>query len=1166
MLDKLSKLSGYDLKIKINDVKHLRLKESGEISIFVLGLKVNAAKKNNIKFLNEAEKILKAYGGNHIAPYEDNTLFYIFSNTTKAPAAEISLTAALKIISSNKDVSIAVGSCIINTSKSAVQSRQPYKNIERLLSLSRAGQILISEKDADSLRKAFYFEGALSEQPDILVVKHLTSPQRKLSPFAGRQAELEQLKIIYNEARNTISPKNAKPVLAGIKGEAGIGKSRFITEFIERSSSYENILAGKASRVLGEPYDIFTSALRNVAGISEADTRSERKSKLEALYKALTPKITNKKEAVRLKQSKPIIGYLLGIDYADTRLKLEAKELQNHIDISLRHFIEAYADTVTGEAPLLFVIEDCHWMDNISKESIQYILSTFNIEKKRENKPLSKVMFIMLYRPEFEPGRKLEKEVQFTEIQLQPLDENASSQIIRGLVQANNGKYSELVLQKSLGNPLFIEEWVSHFIEQSHEDGETPVKVRGKYHTAKGKTIPGNITTLVQMRIDRLKKEQKLLLQKASVLGKSFSWKVIYEIEKKFDASHSLDEMLEQLCVKDFIYSIQKPGQTAEERVYSFKHDIIQEVTYDYTLSENRKIIHRIAAEVLEEQFKNELQNHYFELAEHYSKTDSEQKAILYLQKAGDKAKEEYKNELAIELYNKLLRCLEREMQNNKIYAVLINKGEVLLHVGRWDEGIKVFNEALVIAGKLNDNIRTANSFHSIGKAFYLKNKLIEAFDNFSKALKIFRKLGYKQGVLINLDFIGKVYLQKAEYKEAKKYYEKHLAISKELSDENHIAQGYFNLGVLNRRQSNYDIALRYLNQNLSIVKKLGEIHRIAYAYNAIGSIYFYKGDLDSALLSFENSLRLNKQFGSRLGTASALGNIGAVYMCSNNIIKAKNFYKQQKKIYLELNDKIGLAAVFGYLGTLSLQDNKLKDCLIFYHKQLKTNIRSSKLDIIALSLGNLGIVYCHFGRFRKALKLFTIHLSLDLKLSNQEGAMRVYANIAHLFKIKGKFQRSEQYFKKSIKIGVKYKINRNLISVFLDYIDLLVFTNNFKKFLAINEKASLLIKNFGTLEQQALINLNSKIGNIFHRIQMGDVDLIVKTINEVKLYISGLKNDEIKAKIYFTVYKIIRINTISPSEQFYFKTRALQLYAKLYKNSRKYEYRRILQYLCKDN
>ena len=123
--------------------------------------------------------------------------------------------------------------------------------------------------------------------------------------------------------------------------------------------------------------------------------------------------------------------------------------------------------------------------------------------------------------------------------------------------------------------------------------------------------------------MDSIEKENKLLLQKASVIGKEFSFDILFELENKIGVTSDIKQKINDLEQSDFIIS-----RVIPELSYLFKQVTTQEVAYNTLLISNRKILHRIVAEIIEKIFVNNIKNHLYELAI-WKKQQIKQKLIL---------------------------------------------------------------------------------------------------------------------------------------------------------------------------------------------------------------------------------------------------------------------------------------------------------------------------------------------------------------------------------------------------------------------------------------------------------------------------------------------------------------------------------------------------------
>jgi predicted ATPase len=144
--------------------------------------------------------------------------------------------------------------------------------------------------------------------------------------------------------------------------------------------------------------------------------------------------------------------------------------------------------------------------------------------------------------------------------------------------------------------------------------------------------LPTTVQGVLASRIDRLAPEEKTLLQQLAVIGREFSLSLILHV--LLQPEDELYRLLSSLQHKEFLY--EQPAFPEVE--YLFKHALTQEVAYNSVLIERRKTLHEQTARALEQLYHDRLEDHYDELAHHYSRSGNTEKAIEYLQKAGQQA------------------------------------------------------------------------------------------------------------------------------------------------------------------------------------------------------------------------------------------------------------------------------------------------------------------------------------------------------------------------------------------------------------------------------------------------------------------------------------------------------------------------------------------------
>jgi predicted ATPase len=136
----------------------------------------------------------------------------------------------------------------------------------------------------------------------------------------------------------------------------------------------------------------------------------------------------------------------------------------------------------------------------------------------------------------------------------------------------------------------------------------------------------------------------------------------------------NLRALLARLQEAEFVY--EEP--VSEETAYIFKHALTRDVAYNSLLNEKRSLLHERSAEVIEAIYTSRLEEHYSELAHHYSRSRNTKKAVQFLQLAGQQAVErsahaEARTQLttALQLLSALPDTVERRQQELALQVFL---------------------------------------------------------------------------------------------------------------------------------------------------------------------------------------------------------------------------------------------------------------------------------------------------------------------------------------------------------------------------------------------------------------------------------------------------------------------------------------------------------------
>ena len=498
------------------------------------------------------------------------------------------------------------------------------------------------------------------------------------SRLVGRDKELNKLKL------QVMKVINGEGSIVNVIGEGGIGKSRLLAELKNKEEIRQvRLMEGRAIS-MGRNLSFYPiiDMFKSRAGIEESDNETIAFGKLEALIRNVNPDEAN--EII------PFVATLMGMNltgkYAERIKGIEGEALEKLILKNTKDYLAKEAES----KPLLIYMEDLHWAVT---SSIELLGSLFRLV---ENNP---ILFINVFRPGYEETSDLiistiiDKYPDYNvDINLEPLSEKSGEELLDGLLNISNFpiKLRTQIIEKSTGNPFFIEEIVRSMIDEGAiTQKNNKYQVTDKIESI---TIPPTIQEVLMGRIDRLDTETKDLIKTASVIGRGFFHKILTEvIESKDDIDSSLGFLKDIQLIKE--------RTRLEELEYLFKHALAQEAAYGSILLKKRQEVHLKVANSIEAVFGERLHEFYGMLAYHFSKGGDLEKAEEYLMKAGEEAMKSAASSEAIEYFQEALSMylkIQKDSVDPKKIALLQKKiGLSFLSRGCLPEAIDYFNRAL---------------------------------------------------------------------------------------------------------------------------------------------------------------------------------------------------------------------------------------------------------------------------------------------------------------------------------------------------------------------------------------------------------------------------------------------------------------------------------------
>ncbi len=372
------------------------------------------------------------------------------------------------------------------------------------------------------------------------------------APFVGREAELELLENTFARA-----VRNRRAQLVTVFGEAGLGKTRLVSEFVagvERAT----VLSGRTLPYgEGVTYWPLASMVKASAGITDDDPANTAFEKL---------RMSCESEAVA-----DLLAVALGVLGA-----AEGERSPQQLTWAALQWAEQLADA----QPLVLVFEDVHWAEDPLLDLIEHLARSLR------NAP---VLIFAIARAELLDARPFWAggSLRATAIELSPLDGQESEALASALLAERDVPPAQraLVLERAGGNPLYLEEIARAL-------GDASLLER----------IPDTVQALIAARIDRLAVDEKRVLQSAALVGRVFWRSALDRLAPDVDVAAVIDALL----ARDFVVPEER-STISGDRAFRFRHVLIRDVAYGGMSKTQRAEEHQAFAAWVGERAHDEL-------------------------------------------------------------------------------------------------------------------------------------------------------------------------------------------------------------------------------------------------------------------------------------------------------------------------------------------------------------------------------------------------------------------------------------------------------------------------------------------------------------------------------------------------------------------------------
>ena len=757
----------------------------------------------------------------------------------------------------------------------------------RMLNLAEPGQIVIAE-DTHRAVSGYFVTRPLGAQAikgkaepvnayEVVRARGLRTrlevgAERGLTPFVGRESELALLQERWAEA------KAGRGQVICLMGEAGIGKSRLLLEF-QRRLADEPVtwLTGRCISYGKEmAYLPIIDLLKHNFQVEEGDDDATISAKIERGMGAL---------GAELQPAIPHVKYLLSVPPGDDAvLRLDAQQRRLKLFEALRAMMLQGGQ----RRPLIFTVEDLHWIDKTSEEVLLYLADSI---------PAARVLLLVTYRPGYE--NPFGERTYTTRIGLRTLSDYDSLRLAAGMLAMAEfpPELRDLIVRKAEGNPFFLEEVLKSLLEVG------ALRQRdGRYVLTKRIAeiyVPNTIQDVIMARIDRLEEVPKRALQLASVIGREFTVRLLERIS---DVQAQLERFLQELKVLEFIYE----RSFYPELAYMFKHALTHDVAYNSLLVQRRKELHRLIAMAIEDLYAERLPESYEMLAYHYERGEVWEKALEYLVKAGQKAQQAYANQEARDHYSRALDICERlgeAVEPATRMTIYAGKGAVHFLLSEFRASIEAHQGLLEVARQRGDRHKEAEALYQIGFGFLFAHEFEQALEFSHQAQALAAEIGNQNILAASLFVIANVHAVTGKLDEATHGLEEALRVSREAGEKGHEGFSLCLLGQLHNWKGEYEQALQLLEQSFTI----GHAHDLQFIVIWIvwerGMTHGGKGEYAAALAALQEALALSDRLGDKVFKCRILNSLGWVYGEMYNLEAAIRYNREGAEASYKVGD-----------------------------------------------------------------------------------------------------------------------------------------------------------------------------------------------------------------------------------------------------------------------
>lgn len=711
--------------------------------------------------------------------------------------------------------------------------------------------------------------------------------------LVGREGDMQHIRAAIEAAADG----DGRVIM--LAGEPGVGKTRLAQEATldARNRGFMVVTGTCYEPEQGTPFYPFLEAL------SQA-------------YDAAPPSIQS---AVR--RQWPSLGKLLPAQsIPNPEGAAGSQEEQQRLFWAVTGFLQAMAEHL----PVALLLDDLQWADGSTLGLLQHLARHTRTHR---------ILLLGTYR-DVEIDRRHPLEAMLLDLSRQQLlqriavhrlpVEGTAALLAHSLgMEDTSQEFAALLHSHTEGNPFFVQEVVRSLVERGDVYRENG---RWSRRALEEIEVPESVRAVVGQRLSHLSEEAQTLLQEASVLGHTFVFDDLQQVDgrSEVEIERALDDAVTAGLVRE-----------AGSDLYAFNHNLTQQSLYGELSSRRKRRLHLAAGDTLERQPAVVREQRLAEIARHFQKAEVPERALPYTMQVADRAAAAFAHEDAARYYRTALDLAQQTGDRAREAEAYEKLGGLLTATIRYRAALEMLEPAARLFAEINDRESEGRVVAQIGRVYYSIAAAQEGIARLEPAMESLAGEDSPHALAGLTSVLGKLYFVRGRYTEALACAERGAALAREASQGGVLAESEITRGSALIQLGRWHRGLQALEEAVDIADSASDVYSVCRALQGAAAVYLMQGDLERHQQAMERALDIAERMHNQRQIASATFGLFVNAFVHGDWEAAHRYADRVLKVMAGLGSTwhsafhlVGLAALAVAEGEDDTADRFLIECL----------------------------------------------------------------------------------------------------------------------------------------------------------------------------------------------------------------------------------------------